>query len=91
MEHIRECAPSLDPDQPQLRGRGEAAGPWPIHQHSRLRPLPGLTDLQGGEVSLPAPVRGPAGIRGRSEDDELSLTHPVVNIVILDTSITFSR
>mgnify|MGYP001168358163 CR=1 FL=1 len=37
------------------------------------------------EVSLPAPVRGPPGIRGRGEDDELSLTKTVVNIVILYT------
>ena len=74
MEHIRQCAPSLHPDQPQLRGRGEAAGARPLYQHSGLCPLPGLPDLQGGEVSLPAPVRGPPGIRGRGEDDELSLT-----------------
>ena len=74
MEHIWQRAPGLDPDQPQLRGRGEAAGPWPLHR-PRLYPQPGRADLQGGEVSLPTPVRGSSDIRGRGQDDELSLTY----------------
>ena len=87
VEHIRECASSLDPDQPQLRGRGEAAGLRPLHQHSWLRPLPGLSNLQGSEVSLPAPVRGPPGIRGRGEDDEMILT--VVFVILFNVNHVF--